>query len=125
MVKDLFKRANDLGIKIEIDPSAKAFLVEKGYDPQFGARPLRRALQKYVEDPMAEAILANNLTTGDTIKLVYDEEKKPGELEFVVQKGEAALVPENDVTKVDEAPATDGKKAEKSPTEAAEESTKD
>jgi len=73
MQKDLFKRVEDLGITIEVEASAKEFLVDKGYDPQFGARPLRRALQKYVEDPMAEAILSDDLGEGDTITVSHKE----------------------------------------------------
>ena len=73
MQKDLFKRVEDLGITIEVEPSAKEFLVDKGYDPQFGARPLRRALQKYVEDPMAEAILSDDLGEGDTITVSHKD----------------------------------------------------
>ncbi len=86
MVAELLKRAKDLGINVELDQSAKAFLVEKGYDAQFGARPLRRAIQKYVEDPMAESILGNDLGEGDVLLLTHDEEKKPGELIFKTKK---------------------------------------
>src|SRR5690606_13835452 len=73
MQKDLFKRVEDLGITIEVEASAKEFLVDKGYDPQFGARPLRRALQKCVEDPMAEAIRSGDLGEGDTITVSHKE----------------------------------------------------
>src|SRR6056297_2350880 len=74
MQKDLFKRVEELGISIEMDKTAKEFLVEKGYDPQFGARPLRRAIQKYVEDPMAEAILSDDLGEGDTIAVSHKKD---------------------------------------------------
>ena len=85
MKKDLFLRVKDLGIKIEMTEAAKEFLVEKGYDPQFGARPLRRALQKYVEDPMAEAILTNDLAEGSTITV--DHKSGEEELFFKTKKG--------------------------------------
>ncbi len=87
MIKDLLKRTLDLGITVDLDATAKAFLADKGYDPAYGARPLRRALQKYVEDPLAEAILGSDLASGDTITLHHDEAAKPGELSFVVVKG--------------------------------------
>ncbi len=86
MAADLFKRAHDLGITVDLQQSAKDFLVEKGYDAKFGARPLRRAIQKYVEDPMAEAILGADLGEGDTLVITYDEKKEPGKLIFKTKK---------------------------------------
>jgi ATP-dependent Clp protease ATP-binding subunit ClpC len=65
-----------MGYKIKLDDTARDFIVEKGYDSQFGARPLKRAIQKYVEDPLAEHIINANLQEGDTINLGFDEEKK-------------------------------------------------
>jgi len=64
----LFGRIESLGYSISLTDSAKDFLVEKGYDEQFGARPLRRALQKYLEDPLAEEIISSQLTEGDKIE---------------------------------------------------------
>ncbi|MFV0506704.1 MAG: ATP-dependent Clp protease ATP-binding subunit [Bacteroidales bacterium] len=58
-LKDLYKRVEELGHKLRITPIAKDYIVDKGYDPQFGARPLRRAIQKYIEDALAEAIIGN------------------------------------------------------------------
>jgi len=58
-LKNLFKRVEDLGYQLQLDEMAKNFLAEKGYDPQFGARPLNRAIQKHLEDPLAEFILNN------------------------------------------------------------------
>jgi ATP-dependent Clp protease ATP-binding subunit ClpC len=58
-LKNLFKRVEDLGYQLQLDELAKKFLAEKGYDPQFGARPLNRAIQKHLEDPLAEFILNN------------------------------------------------------------------
>jgi ATP-dependent Clp protease ATP-binding subunit ClpC len=86
MAKELLKRAHDLGIDVELTSTAKDFLADKGFDPQFGARPLRRAIQKYVEDPMAEAILGSSLGDGDTITISYDESVKAGELSFQTEK---------------------------------------
>ena len=88
MVKDLLKRTLELGIHVELTDSAKEFLAEKGYDPAYGARPLRRALQKYVEDPMAEAILASDLADGDRMVIRHDKAEKENELLFETHKGE-------------------------------------
>jgi len=82
MAAELFGRAAEVGITVELEESAKKFLVDKGYDAKFGARPLRRALQKYVEDPMAEAILGHDLGDNDTLIITYDEKKDTGELSF-------------------------------------------
>ena len=63
----------ELGYKIEITEKAMDFLAEKGWDEQYGARPLKRAVQKYVEDVLAEAIISANLHIGDTISIDLDE----------------------------------------------------
>jgi len=73
---NLFGRVNKLGYAIKISDSAKDFIVEKGYDVQYGARPLKRAIQKYLEDPMAEEIIQSNISEGDSIEIDYDIEKK-------------------------------------------------
>ena len=86
MAHDLFARANGVGIEVDLQQSAKDFLVEKGYDPKFGARPLRRAIQKYIEDPMAEAILGNNLSSGDIIKITHDGKDETQELKIETAK---------------------------------------
>lgn len=65
----LFKRIQELGFKVEITKGAKEFLSEKGYDPKFGARPLKRAIQKYVEDPLAEEMLSEERAENATIRI--------------------------------------------------------
>jgi ATP-dependent Clp protease ATP-binding subunit ClpC len=70
----LFGRVNSLGYKIELTEVAKKFIADKGYDSQFGARPLKRAIQKYLEDPIAEEILKGELHEGDTMLVDYDKE---------------------------------------------------
>ncbi len=90
MLADLLKRSSSLGIHVELSDAAKTFLSDKGYDPQFGARPLRRTLQKYVEDPMAEALLNETLKEGDTIVLDFDPKKKETELVFKTKKTKKA-----------------------------------
>jgi len=77
----LFKRLHDMGIEVQIDEKAKEFLVDKGYDQKYGARPLKRALQKYVEDPLAEEMLKGRFSEGSTIRIVFDETEN--ELRFV------------------------------------------
>ncbi|NPA35121.1 MAG: ATP-dependent Clp protease ATP-binding subunit [Chlorobi bacterium] len=81
MMKDLLKRIHELGYDIELTPEAKDFLVEKGYDPKFGARPLRRAIQKYVEDVLADYLLNNQVPPNAT--LVLDKKKDADTLEVV------------------------------------------
>ncbi len=74
-LKGLFDRIHNLGYVIEISPEAKDFITEKGYDVQYGARPLKRAIQKYLEDEMAEVILKSEIVVGDTIVVNHDKEK--------------------------------------------------
>jgi ATP-dependent Clp protease ATP-binding subunit ClpC len=70
----LFKRIEGLGYTIELTEKAKDFLSEKGYDPQYGARPLNRAIQKYLEDPVAEEILKGEIAEGDVLLADYSGE---------------------------------------------------
>ena len=77
---ELFTRVEDIGFKIELTDKAKDFISEKGYDPQYGARPLNRAIQKYLEDPVAEEILKGDLDEGGT--LIADYDGKGEELKF-------------------------------------------
>lgn len=74
-LSNLFGRVNGLGYAIKISDAAKDYIVEKGYDANYGARPLKRAIQKYLEDPMAEEIIKNNLSEGDEIEVDYNKEK--------------------------------------------------
>ncbi|MBK9637652.1 MAG: ATP-dependent Clp protease ATP-binding subunit [Bacteroidetes bacterium] len=70
----LYKRVGELGYKVKLTDEAKEFLTEKGYDSSFGARPLKRAIQKYIEDPMAEEIIKGQLSEGDTIELGWEKD---------------------------------------------------
>ena len=74
-LKGLFERVAQMGYTLEIKPEAKDWLADKGYDAQYGARPLKRAIQKYIEDEMAEVILKAEISNGDKIECVYDKEK--------------------------------------------------
>ncbi len=72
-LKKLFKRIKESGYELEITPAAKRFIADKGYDRQYGARPLKRAIQKYVEDLLAEEILDQHVHEGDKVILDYKE----------------------------------------------------
>lgn len=85
-MKDLVKNISDNKMSIELHKSATEFLSEKGFDPKFGARPLKRAIQKYVEDPLAEELLLNHFKEGD--RIIVKHKKSTEELYFVPQKAE-------------------------------------
>ncbi|MDC0099544.1 MAG: ATP-dependent Clp protease ATP-binding subunit [Crocinitomicaceae bacterium] len=87
-LEKLYGRINDLGYTIAVTEGAKDFIVEKGYDEKFGARPLKRAIQKYIEDPLAEQIVQSNLQAGDTIKM--DIKKDATELDIKIEKAKVA-----------------------------------
>ena len=70
------KRLVNLGFSMELTTQAKDFIADKGYDAQFGARPLHRAIQKYLEDPLAEEILNMAVKEGDTLIADLDEAKE-------------------------------------------------
>jgi ATP-dependent Clp protease ATP-binding subunit ClpC len=75
-MKDVYKRLEAINYKLSLSDEAKKFLAEKGYDPQFGARPLHRAIQKYLEDPLAEFILSDNSKEGSLIATFDKENSK-------------------------------------------------
>ncbi len=78
-VKKVVKRIQAKDITIALDEKAKELLIEKGYDPQYGARPMRRAVERYLEDPMAEEILRGNIKPGDSAQVSAEK----GKLTFV------------------------------------------
>ena len=84
LMKGVSKRLQNLGFSLELTDAAKDFIADKGYDSQFGARPLHRAIQKYLEDPLAEEILNLNIKQGDV--LVADLDKESGKLTFDFRK---------------------------------------
>ncbi|MBP5135133.1 MAG: ATP-dependent Clp protease ATP-binding subunit, partial [Paludibacteraceae bacterium] len=82
-LKSVFERIQALNYQIELTAEAKDFIVEKGYDIQFGARPLKRAIQTYVEDEVAELVVSGALHEGDSIRIVYDGDEKKVKAETV------------------------------------------
>ena len=85
-LKGLYKRVEDLGYHLEITTEAKSYVASKGYDVQFGARPLKRAIQTYIEDLLAERILSDELALGDTIVI----DKSPDKEELLVKQAAAS-----------------------------------
>jgi ATP-dependent Clp protease ATP-binding subunit ClpC len=84
-LKQLYGRINELGYEIKVSEPAKDFIADKGYDEKFGARPLKRAIQKYIEDPLAEEIINASLAEGDTISISLDKKKE--EITIKIDKG--------------------------------------
>jgi ATP-dependent Clp protease ATP-binding subunit ClpC len=85
-LKKLYARVAELGYQLSLSDTAKAFIAEKGFDRQFGARPLKRAIQKYVEDALAEEIITSKIASGDEIYMDLDEGSQ--ELNVKVHKAE-------------------------------------
>ena len=74
-LKKLYSKADEIGYSIDLTDEAKDFIIDKGYNPKYGARPLERAIQKYIEDPLAEDIINTNLKEGDSIKINVNKDK--------------------------------------------------
>lgn len=78
----LYDRIKALGYTVQLTDDAKDFLIERGYDMQFGARPLKRAIQKYLEDPLAEVIIKSSIKEGDVVMVGIDKEKEEIRIEL-------------------------------------------
>ena len=74
-LKDLYERVAQAGFKLKLGKDVKKFVADAGFDPQYGARPLKRAIQRYIEDPLAEKIISGEIKPGETIKLKLNKEK--------------------------------------------------
>jgi len=72
-LESLEKRINEMGFQLKLGKNAIDFLAKKGYDPEYGARPLARTIQRYVEDPIADEVLSGNVNDGDMLRIDYDE----------------------------------------------------
>ena len=90
LMSNVMKRLNALGFSMELTNEAKDFIADKGYDVQFGARPLHRAIQKYLEDPLAEEILNSNIKSGDI--LIASLDKKNEKITFEIKRSETESV---------------------------------
>ena len=90
-LKGLFRRVHELGYKMEITDEAKEFVAIKGYDVQFGARPLKRAIQNYIEDGLCELILSGNIKTADTIVISKEKDRDRLTFDTVSQSAEQGL----------------------------------
>jgi len=88
-VAKVVQRVKAKEIKIQVDPTAVEFLIDKGYDPTYGARPMRRAVEKYLEDPFAEELLRSNIKIGDTV-VVHAEGDKLAFRAVQPEQGEVA-----------------------------------
>lgn len=102
-IDKLLKRIKLQGITIDVTKAAKEYLAEKGYDQNYGARPLRRAIQKYLEDPLSEEILKGNFKEGSSIKVKH--RKNAEDFEFVDLKKESDI--EKEITEILEESNTD------------------
>jgi ATP-dependent Clp protease ATP-binding subunit ClpC len=82
----LIDRIKDLGYELKLSKKAKEYIAEKGFDKEYGARPLNRAIQKYIEDALAEEIINSKIQEGD--KIVMDLDTKSNELTIKIEKPE-------------------------------------
>jgi ATP-dependent Clp protease ATP-binding subunit ClpC len=95
LMKGVLKRLSNLGFSMELTPEAKEFIADKGYDSQFGARPLHRAIQKYLEDPLAEEILNMHVKNGDI--LVAELDKEAEKIKFILKEQETKKEKQSEV----------------------------
>ena len=102
----VLERLVERGMSFELDQAAKDFLIDKGYNPDFGARPLRRAIEQYVEDPLSESILRDEFRSGHLIKVSKHEEKD--HLTFVAEDKPAESDEPDDASGSDAQPAEAG-----------------
>jgi ATP-dependent Clp protease ATP-binding subunit ClpC len=89
-LKGLFKRVKTMGFDIDLDDKARDFILKKGWDEQYGARPLKRAIQRYIEDDLADEIIKADILPGDTIHItsLNPDDKNAEKLSFTIEKGD-------------------------------------
>ena len=93
-LKGLYDRVKSLGYQLKIASAARDFIAEKGFDANYGARPLKRAIQKYLEDPMAEVLIKASLKEGDCINVGFNTAKS--EIKIKIQKKKIELPEKTD-----------------------------
>ncbi|MEX0811559.1 MAG: ATP-dependent Clp protease ATP-binding subunit [Chitinophagales bacterium] len=98
VMDDVYARLDNLGYNVKLTKAAKSFLAEKGFDPQFGARPLHRAIQKYLEDPLAEEILNKKIKEGEEFHVDLDSDKKALNISIRKQKASSQKETQSDTT---------------------------
>jgi ATP-dependent Clp protease ATP-binding subunit ClpC len=96
-LKGLFDRVKSLGYQIKISNAARDFIAERGFDVNYGARPLKRAIQKYLEDPMAEVMIKASLVEGDYVSVGFNAAK--GEIRIKIHKKKPELTEGKDKDK--------------------------
>ena len=101
-LKGLFGRINEMGYSIRISESAKDFLLEKGWDPNFGARPLKRAIQKYIEDELAEEIIRSSLHNGDDILIDTEDFGESKIIKFRINENKDNAIAEGETKAIAE-----------------------
>lgn len=91
-LKGLFKRVKTMGFDIDLDDKARDFILKKGWDEQYGARPLKRAIQRYIEDDLADEIIKADILPGDTIHVtsLNPDDKNAEKLSFTIEKGDTS-----------------------------------
>ena len=85
-LEKLFVRITDIGYNLTLTKKAKDYIADKGFDKEYGARPLKRAIQKYIEDALAEEIINSNLKEGDRITMDFDDKKEELTIKIKKQK---------------------------------------
>ena len=100
-MNDLIQNLKNNKMEIVLDESALEFLTDKGYDPKFGARPLKRAIQNYIEDPLAEELLLGKLKDGDKIITKRLRDKDELFFEIETRKEKKAQEPEHETDSLD------------------------
>lgn len=98
-LEGLYSRTKEMGFTVEIADPAKDFIADKGYDPDYGARPLSRAIQKYIEDPLAEEIIQSNLNEGDMISIKLNDDKSGIKIDIIKPKKKATKPKKSDDSK--------------------------
>jgi ATP-dependent Clp protease ATP-binding subunit ClpC len=94
-IDTVVKRLAAKNIHLKLDKKAKEFLIEQGYDPNYGARPMRRAVERHIEDPLAEHLLRGDVKAGQTVKITHKKEEK-----YLTFRPESADSPEDDTVEV-------------------------
>ena len=97
-LKGLFARIKAMGYEVNIDEAAKDFILKKGWDEQYGARPLKRAIQRYIEDDLADEIIKSDILPGDTINISAIGEGVDEKITFDIVKGETSNLLDQAIT---------------------------